>query len=59
MQWIKKETLETINLPTNPNLYDHTLQAAVDEQTAIGWEHILKGWMSTKWAQVQGEYYRE
>ena len=59
MQWIKKETLETVNLPTNPTLYDHTLQEAVEEQTAIGWEHILKGWLSTKWAQAQGEYYRE
>ena len=59
MQWIKKAPLETINLPTHPKPYDHTLQGAVIEQTSIGWEHILKGWMSKKWAQAQGAYYKE
>ena len=35
------------------------LQEAVEEQNAIGWEHLLKGWMSKQWAQAQDEYYKD
>jgi hypothetical protein len=42
----------------HPKEYDITLQEAFKEQTTIGWNHILKGWVSHKWAQAQDEYYR-
>ena len=48
--------LPTSNTPLQLRLY-HT--NAVSEQTTIGWKHIFKGWISTKWAIAQEEYYAE
>ena len=46
-------------LPLHPSNYDHILQEAAVEQNHIGWEHLLKGWISKKWEQAQEEFYKE
>ena len=59
LQWSKGDPPSAFQLPTHPSTYDYTIQNAVSEQTSIGWNHIFKGWISTKWAIAQDEYYDE
>ena len=59
IKWSRGEQLESLPLPQNPSKYDHILQEAVVEQNNIGWDHMLKGWISKKWGQAQEEFYKE
>ena len=58
IRYYNDEELEPPTPIEHPKEYDITLQEAFKEQTTIGWNHILKGWVSHKWAQAQDEYYR-
>ena len=57
INWIKGEPYSEFQIPINPSQYDYTIQQAVIEQNKIGWNHAFKGWLSTKWAMAQDEYY--
>ena len=47
------------HLPASPTLFDTKLFQAWKEQKLIGWQHLFKGRISKKWAEVQGIYYAD
>ena len=59
IQCSKGKALSDYQLPSQPKKYNYTIQIAIEEQTEIGWNNVLKGWLLKRWAKVQDEYYEE
>lgn len=55
IQWCKGEPFSDYHLPSHSQTYNYTIQTAIEEQKEIGWNPILKGWLSKRWAQAQEE----
>ena len=59
IKWSKQETITAPMINENSLESDKLLREAVLQQNEIGWDHILKGWLSKKWSEAQENYYAE